>query len=146
MDRGSLERRPAKARVVWCVARRPSRGSWAISLYRAKLTYGLWGCKRCVARVSGIISHGHRSRTQHSYRAVALFDRHRHKGSGGPLAPATPPDMPVRIGRFRGLRIASETPDLPPVPSMDLGFAMMCSLARRHRPQIQLVSIGARVC
>src|SRR6202166_4756626 len=39
-------------RVVWCVARRPSRGSWVISLYRAKLTYGLEGCKRCVARVS----------------------------------------------------------------------------------------------
>src|SRR5450432_1207262 len=28
----------------------------------------------------------------------------RHRGSGHPLAPATPPDMRVRIGRFRGLR------------------------------------------
>jgi len=28
----------------------------------------------------------------------------RHRGSGHPLSPATPPDMRVRIGRFRGLR------------------------------------------
>jgi len=28
----------------------------------------------------------------------------RHRGSGRPLSPATPPDMRVRIRRFRGLR------------------------------------------
>ena len=33
---------------------------------------------------------------------------YRHRGSGRPLSPATPPDMRVRIGRFRGLRIARE--------------------------------------
>jgi len=32
----------------------------------------------------------------------------RHRGSGHPLAPATPPDMRVRIGRFRGLGQAIE--------------------------------------
>src|SRR6202030_4437426 len=32
----------------------------------------------------------------------------RHRGSGRPLSPATPPDMRVRIGRFGGVRIASE--------------------------------------
>jgi hypothetical protein len=32
----------------------------------------------------------------------------RHRGSGRPLSPATPPDMRVRSGRFRGLRKAIE--------------------------------------
>src|SRR5207245_10083585 len=32
----------------------------------------------------------------------------RHRGSGRPLSPATPPDMRVRIRRFRGLRNAIE--------------------------------------
>ena len=32
--------------------------------------------------------------------------QNRHRGSGHPLSPATPPDMRVRIGRFRGLRRA----------------------------------------
>src|SRR5258708_34116886 len=35
--------------------------------------------------------------------------------------------------------------DLPPVPLMDLGFAIICSLARHRRPQIQFLSIGSRV-
>ena len=44
-----------------------------------------------------------------AWRAYARGDadvpaRDRHRGSGHPLAPATPPDMRVRIGRFRGLR------------------------------------------
>ena len=30
--------------------------------------------------------------------------KNRHRGSGHPLSPATPPDMRVRIGRFSGLR------------------------------------------
>src|SRR5208337_4686213 len=34
----------------------------------------------------------------------------RHRGSGRPLAPATSPDMRVRIRRFRGLRRAKEQP------------------------------------
>jgi len=34
--------------------------------------------------------------------------KNRHRGSGHPLSPATPPDMRVRIGRFRGLRRAIE--------------------------------------
>src|SRR5260370_41784397 len=29
---------------------------------------------------------------------------------------------------------------------MDVGFAIMCSLARHRRPQIQFLSIGSRVC
>jgi hypothetical protein len=32
------------------------------------------------------------------------------------------------------------------VPLMDVGFAIMCSLARHRRPQIQFLSIGSRVC
>ena len=37
-------------------------------------------------------------------------NENRHRGSGHPLTPATPPDMRVRIGRFRGLRKAIEQP------------------------------------
>ncbi len=29
---------------------------------------------------------------------------------------------------------------------MDVGFAIICSLARHRRPQIQFLSIGSRVC
>ncbi len=36
-------------------------------------------------------------------------------------------------------------PDLPPVPLMDGGFAIIRSLARHRRPQIQFLSIGSRV-
>src|ERR1700678_3807132 len=36
--------------------------------------------------------------------------------------------------------------DLPPVPLMDVGFAIICSLARHRRPQIQVLSIGSRFC
>jgi hypothetical protein len=32
------------------------------------------------------------------------------------------------------------------VPLMDVGFAIICSLARHRRPQIQFLSIGSRVC
>src|SRR5467141_2464822 len=40
----------------------------------------------------------------------------------------------------------AQPPDLPPVPLMDVGFAIVCSLARHRRPQIQFLSIGSRVC
>src|ERR1700747_699110 len=40
----------------------------------------------------------------------------------------------------------AQPPDLPPVPLMELGFAIVCSLARHRRPQIQFLSIGSRVC
>jgi len=36
--------------------------------------------------------------------------------------------------------------DLPPVPLMDLGFAITCPLARHRRPPIQFLFIGSRVC
>src|SRR6266513_1711635 len=42
-----------------------------------------------------------------------LSQKKRHRGSGRPLSPATPPDMRVRIGRFRGLRKTSEQPRKP---------------------------------
>ena len=32
------------------------------------------------------------------------------------------------------------------MPLMDVGFAIICSLARHRRPQIQFLSIGSRVC
>src|SRR5450432_503946 len=40
----------------------------------------------------------------------------------------------------------AQPPDLPRVPLMDVGFAIICSLARHRRPQIQFLSIGSRVC
>src|SRR2546429_9561372 len=41
----------------------------------------------------------------------------------------------------------AQPPDLPPVPLMDVDFAITCSLARHRRPhQIQFLSIGSRVC
>jgi hypothetical protein len=36
--------------------------------------------------------------------------------------------------------------DLPPVPLMDVCFAIICPLARHRRPPIQFLSIGSRVC
>src|SRR5580692_11811140 len=36
--------------------------------------------------------------------------QNRHRGSGRPLSPATPPDMRGRIGRFSGLRQAIGQP------------------------------------
>src|SRR6266699_11417 len=41
----------------------------------------------------------------------------------------------------------AQPPDLPPVPLMDMDFAITCSLARHRRPhQIQFLSTGSRVC
>src|SRR5216683_2792796 len=45
-----------------------------------------------------------------SVDALSKAEENRHRGSGRPLAPATPPDMRVRIWRFRGLRKAIEQP------------------------------------
>jgi len=38
------------------------------------------------------------------------------------------------------------TPDLPPVSLMDMGFAIICPLARHRRPQIRFLYIGSRLC
>ena len=35
--------------------------------------------------------------------------------------------------------------DLPPVPLMDVGFAIICPLARHRRPPIKFLFIGSRV-
>src|SRR5205823_8403588 len=40
----------------------------------------------------------------------------------------------------------AQPPDLPPVPLMELGFAVICPIARHRWPQIQFLSIGSRVC
>ena len=40
----------------------------------------------------------------------------------------------------------AQPPDLPPVPWMDVGFAILCSLLRHRRPPIQFLFIGSRVC
>ena len=43
-------------------------------------------------------------------QAIEHARHNRHRGSGRPLSPATPPYMRVRIRRFRGLRMAIEQP------------------------------------
>src|SRR3977135_4299384 len=37
----------------------------------------------------------------------------------------------------------AQPPDLPPVSLMDMGFAIMCSLARHRRPHIRFLFIGS---
>src|SRR5258707_9741667 len=40
----------------------------------------------------------------------------------------------------------AQPPDLPPVSLMDMGFAVMCPLARHRRPRIRFLFIGSRLC
>src|SRR6267378_5487122 len=40
----------------------------------------------------------------------------------------------------------TQPPDLPPVSLMDMGFAIVCSLARHRRPRIRFLFIGSRLC
>jgi hypothetical protein len=40
----------------------------------------------------------------------------------------------------------TQPPDLQPVPLMDMGFAIICSLARHRMPQIRFLYIGSCVC
>src|SRR5215469_5473830 len=40
----------------------------------------------------------------------------------------------------------AQPPDLPPVPLMDVGFAINCPLARHRRPPIWFLSIGSHLC
>src|SRR5215472_2813116 len=40
----------------------------------------------------------------------------------------------------------AQPPDLPPVSLMDVGFAILCSLARHRRPRIRFLFIGSRLC
>jgi hypothetical protein len=39
----------------------------------------------------------------------------------------------------------AQPPDLQPVSLMDMGFAVMCPLARHRMPQIQFLYIGSRL-
>ena len=40
----------------------------------------------------------------------------------------------------------TQPPDLQPVPLMDMGFAIICPLARHRMPQIRFLYIGSYVC
>jgi len=40
----------------------------------------------------------------------------------------------------------TQPPDLPPVRLMDMGFAIIGSLARHCRPHIRFLFIGSRLC
>jgi hypothetical protein len=40
----------------------------------------------------------------------------------------------------------AQPPDLPPVSLMDMGFAIICPLARHRRPPIRFLFIGSRLC
>ncbi len=41
---------------------------------------------------------------------------------------------------------SAQPPDLPPVPLMDVSFAVICLLARHRRPHIRFLSIGSHLC
>jgi hypothetical protein len=47
---------------------------------------------------------------------------------------------------IRSTAFHAQPPNLPPVPLMDTGFAISCSLARHRRPHIRFLFIGSRVC
>ena len=40
----------------------------------------------------------------------------------------------------------AQPPNLPPAPSMVVGFAVSCQFARRRRPHIRFLFIGSRLC
>src|SRR5260370_1259202 len=40
----------------------------------------------------------------------------------------------------------AQPPDLPPVPLMDMDFAVSCQLVRHRRPHIRFLSIGSHLC
>src|ERR1700692_2016373 len=40
----------------------------------------------------------------------------------------------------------AQPPDLPPVSLMDMGFAVICPLARHRRPPIRFLFISSRLC
>ena len=40
----------------------------------------------------------------------------------------------------------AQPPDLPAVRLMDMGFAILCPLARHRRPHIRFLFIGSRLC
>src|SRR5580692_2582946 len=41
---------------------------------------------------------------------------------------------------------APQSPDLPPVGLMDMGFAIICLLARHRRPHIRFLFINSHLC
>src|ERR1700682_4678905 len=40
----------------------------------------------------------------------------------------------------------AQPPDLPPVSLMDMGFAVLCPLARHRRPRIRFLFISSPLC
>ena len=81
-----------------------------------------------------------------------------HRGTNMPSADFC---RPVRMDRStlspeyrtngRSPEVSSTTfrtqpPDLQPVPLMDMGFAIMCPLARHRMPHIRFLYIGSYVC
>jgi hypothetical protein len=40
----------------------------------------------------------------------------------------------------------AQPPDLPPVRLMDMGFVVICLLARHRRPPIRFLFIGSHLC
>ena len=61
-------------------------------------------------------------------------------------APLVTQDSQGRSPVISSTAFHARPPDLPPVPLMDMGFAIICSLARRRRPHIRFLFIGSRLC
>ena len=62
---------------------------------------------------------------------------------GGAIQFPGGPFIPLWTSAFHG---APQPPDLPPLRLMDMGFAVLCPLARHRRPPIRFLFIGSRLC
>jgi len=51
-----------------------------------------------------------------------------------------------QISRVSSTAFDAQPPDLPPVSLMDMGFAVVCPLARHRRPRIRFLFIGSLLC
>ena len=51
-----------------------------------------------------------------------------------------------QISQVSSTAFEAHPPDLPPVSLMDMGFAIIRSLARHRRPRIRFLFIGSHLC
>ncbi len=74
-----------------------------------------------------------------------------------PLLTSVPRSRPLRTAQsslgtrrrppeVRPKAFTAHPPNLPPRPLMTVDFAIICPLVRPHRPLIQFLSIGSRLC
>jgi len=68
-------------------------------------------------------------------------------GQGWIAPPSVPiPGQTADLPEVSSTAFRTQPPDLQPVPLMDMGFAVICPLARHRMPQIRFLYIGSYVC